>query len=360
MAVKLRSNAMNQNYDIIPIPVSIKGCDGRYIYVNKAWCEMFSLEIENALGFTDSELNLDPLSLPEGEKDAAIGEYSFRDVFVTTRDRGRLLLELIETRMDEAHGPAKIMCVHQDMTGVGWRMEDLTSNLQRCENSAKQSNQRVAEFIRNASEPAKQMIDICDKLGNTQLDSKQRGMLEILRSNARIIQKNVRINASTSIDVEPLLETGEESVLVEPMMAGVIKLYENVARDKNVSISMLVSDDFAKPVITDGSHMRQILVNMLESAIRSAEGGNVIMQASVSKNPNTPILFKVTVENPKSGGNNGGRSSQSDISLGLSHKILKGLCGIVGGRLEISSERNGSKNLKVYLPAKINNSGNRK
>jgi len=349
---------MNQNYDIIPIPISIKGSDGRYIYV-KAWCDMFSLDIQNALGFTDTELKLDPLAFPEGEPGSSVGEYSFRDVFITTREKGRLLLELIETRIDEAKGSSKIMCVHQDMTGIGWRMEDMSRNLQRCENRAKQNLQQITRLVRDTREPVDQMITFCDKLDKSTLDSKQKGMLTIIRDNARTIQRNMHIDTDTSVYDDDTMSTSDETVLVEPMICEVIKLYENVARDKHVTISKHISDELAKPVVTDSSHTRQIVVNMLESAIRGSKDGNVRMQAQMVPSSNTPLLLKVTIENPRKP-EKGCCHDRSELSLGLSYKILRGLCGIVGGRLEICCDADGSKTLKIFLRATSTTSDNRK
>jgi hypothetical protein len=345
---------MKQNYDIIPIPISIRGCDGRYVYVNKAWCEMFSLDIENALGFKDTELNLDPLAFPEGEPGSSAGEYSFRDVFITTKEKGKLLLELIETRVDEIKGPSRIMCVHQDMTGMGWRMEDLTRNLQRSESRAKQNTQQIMKLVRENAEPVIQILTFCDRMQNTKLDNKQNGMLAIISDNARILQKNMQIDTGTSGFDKNLMATGDASVLLEPMIVEIIKLYKNVARDKNITIEARVSDDLGAPVFTDRAHLRQILINMIESAIRGSGNGRILVQAQLIRRSKTPLFFKVMVENPKT--YEKGHVNLCDLGLGLSHKILRGLCGIVGGRLEISHESNGSNTLKVYLRATTNGS----
>lgn len=342
---------MKQNFDIIPVPISIRDTEGRYIYVNYAWCEMFSMDVEHALGCTDDELNLAPLAFPTGEPGSPVGEYSFRDVFITTKNKGRLLIEMIETRLDDETGSSTILCVHQDMTGIGWRMEDMSRNLHRSENRLMQLTQQASKLVRECREPVDQIITFCDKLDATTLENKQRGLLAMIRDSARLVHKHIQIDSTSFTYEGEILSGGDESVIIEPMVHEVVRLYETVSRDKGIKIETYVAPELDTPVITDRTHLRQIIVNLLESAIRTARNGTVSFHAQMIQDSGTPLFLKVSIENPKRSDRNGNRSDPSDISIGLSHKILRGLCGIVGGRFEICKEKNGARTLRVFLRA---------
>jgi signal transduction histidine kinase len=342
---------MNQNFDIIPVPISLRDTEGHYLYVNKAWCEMFSMDVERALGYTDNELNLAPLAFPKGEPGSPVGEYSFRDVFITTRDKGRLLIEMIETRIDEETGSSSILCVHQDMTGIGWRMEDMSRSIHRSENRIKQLTQHASRLVRESREPVGQILTFCEKLGKTTLDNKQRGMLAIVRDSARLVHKQLELDTGSFTYDEELLSNGDEPVIMEPLMQEVVRLYEKVSHDKGITLETSISPELDVPVVTDRSHLRQIIVNLIESAIRTAKEGTVTLHAQMIQDSASPLFLKVGIEKPKLTDRNGNHTEASDISIGLSHKILRGLCGIVGGRFEICNEKNGARTLRVFLRA---------
>jgi|GEM_PF-3303335 len=343
---------MEHNYDNIPIPVSVRRMDGRYTYVNRAWSEMFSVEVEHSIGHTDHDLGLEPLAFPEGEPGSNTGEFSFRDVYITTREKGRLLLELIETRVgsdDEVEG---IMCVHQDMTGIGWRMEDLTRNLSRCEYRSRQNMQHLVRLSRDMCEPLDQMVLYCDKLAQGRLNGENQEWLSLVRDNARMLQKNMQRSIDLSVLDDGVEECGDEALSLGAMLGEVSELYANIAKDKGVSVETHVSAELEHPVMVDVSRVRQILVNLVDSAIRGAKPGQVRISASLIPGSERPLCLKVRVENPKEAAHSQGDGSNLPrMNMGLSHKIVRGLCGIIGGRFEICRDTDGARVLRVFLRA---------
>lgn len=335
---------MKQDYDIIPVPISIRGTDGRYKYVNRAWSEMFSVATEQAVGRTDFDLSLDPLALPEGEAESIGGEYAFRDVYVTTRDRGRLLLELVESRISEGTDEGGILCVHQDMTGIGWRMEDLSRNLARSEMRARQSIQHVVRLSREMCEPLGRIATYCDKLDGSRLTKEQRDWLSVLREDSRLLEKHIR----RSIDLSVVSEEdggGPVPTRVEELVGEVCDLYLGIARERDIRLTSHVGSGLAAPVQLDSARVRQILVNMLDSAVRQALNGSVAMSAALVPDSERPLCIKVVVEHPRPGS----RQTMPRISAGLAHVIIKGLCGMMGGRFESGNTSDGSRYMKVFL-----------
>jgi len=331
---------MKQDYDIIPVPISIRRRDGRYTYVNKAWSEMFSEGMEKVVGHTDKDLSLDPLALPQGESDSTTGEYSFRDIYVTTRDKGRLLLELIEIRVGAGTEDEGVMCVHQDMTGIGWRMEDLSRSFERSAYKLRECSHNIARFTAEISEPVEQINQYCEKLGGSVLNTDQRGWLSVVRDNARILQRNVQCR----FDVSSLSESAEDAPLalinVGELVNEVCALYEGLAKDKSVNLNVHIGDGLDKPVTVHRSSIRQILVNMVDYAIRGSKGGRIDISATVLAGTDKPLCLKAIIEKPV---------NSNGAGMGISQKIIRGLCGVIGGRFEICAEEDGSKIMRIYL-----------
>jgi signal transduction histidine kinase len=334
---------MKQNFDMIPVPVSIRGQDGRYKYVNQAWSDMFSLGTENALGKTDFDLSLDPLALPEGVPGVSQGEFAFRDVYVTTRDRGRLLLELVETRLA---GEDDIMCVHQDMTGIGWRMEDLSRNLARSEMRSRQMVQHVLRLSREMCVPLEEIVSHCRRMETSELTSEQRGWLSALRDNALLLEKHIR----RSIDLSVAEEDGEGVVptRIDEVVSEVCELYRSTARDRDLTLTAHVGHELDAPLSLDAQKIRQILVNMVDGAVRQTRGGEVAIAAALVPGQERPLCLKVTVERPREIPQER-LASMPRLSAGLSQVLIRGLCGMIGARFETSLLPEGARCMKVFL-----------
>ena len=332
---------MKQDYDIIPIPISIRRRDGRYTYVNKAWSEMFSEGMEDVVGRTDKDLSLNPLAIPQGESESVAGEYSFRDVYITTRDKGRLLLELIEVRIGVGTDEEGVMCVHQDMTGIGWRMEDISRNLERSEYKMREGIQNIARLTTEISEPVVQINQYCDKLGGSRLSAEQQGWLAVVRDNARLLQRNIQCGLDASTIEENVEDVPLAPINVGDLVREVCTLYTGLAENKAAKLKTKIGEGLENPVIVHRSSVRQILVNMVDYAVRGSRDGSIEISATMLAGDDRPLCLKATIEKPANSGSGAG--------IGISQKIIRGLCGVIGGRFEICSEENGSKILRVYL-----------
>lgn len=292
------------------------------------------------MGRTDKDLNLDPLALPQGEVDSTTGDYSFRDVYVTTRDKGRLLLELIEVRVWDGTDSEGVLCVHQDMTGIGWRMEDITRNLERSEYKARECSQNIARLMSEIGEPVEQINQYGEKLGGSRLTGEQQGWLAVIRDNARLLQRNVQCSFDISTVSDNVEDSPLASINVGDLVREVCALYSGIANDKSIRLNAHIDEALDKPVTLHHYSVRQILVNMVDYAVRSSQGGGIDLYATVHKGTDKPLCLKAVIEK---------QGNPVVAGMSISQKIIRGLCGVIGGRFEIGSEADGSKVMRVYL-----------
>jgi hypothetical protein len=332
---------MKQDYDIVPIPISIRRKDGRYAYVNKAWSEMFSEGMEEVIGRTDRDLSLDPLAIPQGESNSMTGEYSFRDIYITTRNKGRLLLELIEIHVGAGTADEGIMCVHQDMTGIGWRMEDISRSLERSEYKIRECTQNLVRLTSEISGPVEEINQCCEKLGGSNSKATGQNWIMIIRDNAKVIQKTVQCGFDASILKDNVEDTPLVPVKIDELVSEVCTLYAGLAKDRNILLTKNIGEGMDKPVVVHCSGVHQILVNMLDCSIRGSKSGKIEICATMLEGTERPLCLKTIIEKPTDAGVRAG--------MGISQKIIRGLCGVIGGRFEICAEADGSKIMRVYL-----------
>jgi hypothetical protein len=102
------------------------------------------------------------------------------------------------------------------------------------------------------------------------------------------------------------------------------------------------------PLPLDAQKVRQILVNMVDGAVRQARGGAVTVAAAFVPGQERPLCLKVTVARPREIPTEG-LSSMPRLSAGLSQVLIRGLCGMIGARFETSLLPEGERCMKVFL-----------
>jgi len=340
---------MIPNCDYVPVPLSIRKGDGRYAYVNRAWCEMFSIEAVDALDHTDMDLALDPLALLP-DNDPATHELTFRDVYVTTRHKGRLMLELIETRLP---GDGSILCVHQDVTGIGWRLEDMTRTLEETERRSRQRLQNLVQLSRALCDPLEAMTKHCSQLQKTVLTAEQAEWVDLIKTNTTLLHKQIEraVDLTASELGEPLLE--ERPLRLDKIIRTIVGQYQRTG--SRLILQPRIDPSLQTPLMGDETKLRQIVLNMLDSAVDLAGTGLVNFSASADHNG---ALAGVTLELVRSSFDPADETRRatpcdgcdfSRLRGSLTFQIIRGLTGLVGGRFELELRPHGTSVMRVHL-----------
>ena len=330
---------MTLNYDTLPVAISIRRADGRYVYVNQAWSELFAIRLDEALERTDHQLALDPLALP-----LALGipgnEVAYRDVYVTTRDKGRLFLELVERRLpDDA---SAVLCVHQDMTGIGWRMEDMSRAHHECEECGRLRLQGFLELTGDLCAPLATMVHQCEALQAAALDQPHRERVDILHANALLLQRQVEQVFSTP--VAPETPADGCAVVLEELIRTVAAEFRGAERQ---GLQVKVDPRLGVPVHAEEGRLRQILVNMVASIPLDGSSGPATLTAELAGG--AEAVLAVTLSLRRGGGQAAGGAALPQPHNPVTIPVIRGLVGILGGRFEVESGPGGSSEMRAHL-----------
>jgi signal transduction histidine kinase len=155
-------------------------------------------------------------------------------------------------------------------------------------------------------------------------------------------------------------ETGTMKLKLVPvnisnLIEDTVALYEYVAEDKNITISISCAKDIG--MIADHNRICQVLANLLDNAIKyTSRNGNILIDA-YQKPEHTVILVKDTGVGISSGDIPKiwerlyrADKSRTEPGLGLGLSLVKAVVGAHKGRIEVDSEPGIGSVFTLYLP----------
>ena len=146
-----------------------------------------------------------------------------------------------------------------------------------------------------------------------------------------------------------------ENVDLSALIDEVVELYDFVAEDKGVTVSV----NAARPLYLPGdrSRLRQVIANLVDNAIKyTARGGRVEIQ-SLQEDHQAVLLVRDTgIGIPPNEMTRiwdrlyRGDKSRSQRGLGLGLSLVKAVIQAHRGRVEVSTRSNGGSRFSLYLP----------
>jgi PAS domain S-box-containing protein len=321
--------------------------------INRAAEQTFMIRNEDAVGmhvlllFDDSEL------LP----------YTYRDTYDDEKD-GPLLpgntqpVEYQGKRMDGSAFPMEVVVTQMEQGGRRERiclMRDITErkraqeDLRKAKEAAEMANLAKSEFLANMSHelrtPLNAVIGYAQIIANQgDLSAKQRKALSTIEHSGEHLLELIN-------DILDLAKVEAGTLELRPSHFNLLRLLENVAeimrtraRAKGLTLISEWLSELPETVKTDERRLRQVLMNLLDNAIKYTKEGGVTLQAGYY---NDRLRFMVTdtgigiqAEHIKAIFNifHQVRNSPEMVEgTGLGLAICRRLVTLMGGQLEVDS-----------------------
>jgi signal transduction histidine kinase len=179
--------------------------------------------------------------------------------------------------------------------------------------------------------------------------------------------ERVGLMLNTLMDISEA-ETGvmkleKTNVKVSDLVATVVALYELVAEDKQIKVTVNVTQ--AIHCVADRGRLQQVLVNLLDNALKyTARGGAVEFSAEEQVNEiviavrdtgmgiaadELPRIWERLYRGDK---------SRTERGLGLGLSLVKAIVQAHGGRVEVASDPGKGSTFRVRLPTPAPQAGN--
>jgi len=297
-ALKENKERLDKVFRLTPVVVAITSRqDHRIIEINEAFTAIFGFRRDEAIGHTAKELAL----WLQPEQRRAIGAAIARDGLIRdyelplrTKD-GRTLTALFSALPLEAYGRPCLLSVLVDITG----RKAMEEALRLAKDSAEAANRAKSRFLSTMSHeirtPMNTILGMVDVLRTTPLSDRQQQFLRTLEVSGEALMALL-----TNILELSKIESGtmEMACLVfDPaeVQRQAVEMLRPQAERKGLTIRSRVAEHVPPEAHGDPDRLRQILVNLINNAIKFTEEGEIRAELSrmVGLSDRDELLFSV-------------------------------------------------------------------
>ena len=346
--------------------------DGRILRANESFCEMSGFSNEELQGQDGGDLLLDNeerermkarnVSRIVGEEDV----YELR-VFNKHKETRYWLVSAAPLLGDDGEVYGSIG-IHWDITD----MKQLEFELIDARHKAEESTKAKAMFLANMSHeirtPLNGIVGMAEQLAQSQLDADQRYFIDIMRSASSTLLSII----NDVLDISKI-ESGKFSIETTPFnlnetVRRSLSIFGEKAKQTNVSLDIELMDDRGIMHLGDPHRLSQVLFNIVGNAMKFTQAGYVRVTSHLARGENDICLVSFSIEDTGIGMDMAYLTkvfeafSQEDASItrkfggsGLGLSIARSIVQIMGGTIQIESEKRKGTRVNIRIPMRISN-----
>ena len=348
---KYRNIISNMNLGIIEVDKNeiIK-------YANQSFCSMCGYSYDELIGMNTSAF----LILPEHEN-ILVEKHQVRELGISDsyemavrNKQGEVRWWLISGAPNYNDNKELIgsIGIHLDITD----QKKLECDLESAKNSAEEAAKAKELFLANMSHeirtPLNVILGMVRQLAKEKLNEKQSSFV----NHSEVAAEHLLTIINNILDMSKI-ESGEfemdnKDFSVSSVVGNVRSILHSKAAEKNLDLSIHISPDIKKSLVGDAGRLRQILINLLGNSIKFTEKGYVNLAVDVINSTDKFQSLKFSVNDSGIGmsqdfmkrlfdkfSQEEGSSNRRYEGTGLGMSITKELVQLMGGEIEVSSQK---------------------
>ncbi len=351
--------------DNSPQAIFIKSTEGRYIHVNKQFCELLMLPEMEIIGKTDDELFGKSLTLHYRNKEAQVIKTQqparLRQNFNSPKGIRTFSIEIFPL-FDHNNELLGVSGIASDITEAVQNQRNLISALKRAESAEKHTQSFLANMSHEIRTPLNSIIGLSYQLLKYDLRQKEHGFVRTIHSASEHLLVLINDILDTSKIEAGKLGLDQTSFSLRELIQLMVDLLRQKAEEKNIQIITEIDPALFDQHIGDPHRLKQILLNLLTNAVKFTPKGLIRITCKVEEDEARQQSIALSIIDTGIGIEQEyvdrifTKFSQEDKSTtrnyggtGLGMFITKSLVELMGGTITVSSQKEIGTHVRINL-----------
>lgn len=351
--------------DNSPQAIFIKSTEGRYIHVNKQFCELLMLTELEIVGKTDDELFGKSLTLHYRNKETQVIKTQtparLRQNFNSKKGIRTFSIELFPL-FDHTNEILGVSGIASDITDAVQNQRNLISALKRAESAEKHTQSFLANMSHEIRTPLNSIIGLSYQLLKSDLRQKEHGFVRTIHAASEHLLVLINDILDTSKIEAGKLGLDQTSFSLRELIGLMVELLRQKADEKNIQIVTEIDPLLFEHHIGDPHRLKQILLNLLTNAVKFTPKGMIRITCKVEEDEARQQAIALSIIDTGIGIEQEyvdrifTKFSQEDKSTtrkyggtGLGMFITKSLVELMGGTITVSSQKEIGTHVRINL-----------
>lgn len=356
--------------DLSPAGIFRTAANGECTYGNSAWLDLAGLSFEQAAGtgwvVAIHPDDVDRVWMEWGETVASGSKYNSDFRFLHADQTVKWVAAIASPIFNQDGELEGYIGVNVDISDRKDLESDLVSARRHADAAANAKSNFLANMSHEVRTPMNGVLGFAELLLDSDLDGEKRRYVQLISDSGKAMMSLLNNVLDISKIESGKMAKSEKLVDIHHLLEGSLSLMQSNAEQKQLPLSLQIDDSVPQYVVTDGMHLRQIILNLLGNAIKFTYRGYVKLNVSATFEVGQDIVLHISVEdtgigidekrqsavfNPFEQANEQITSRYGGTGLGLS--ISKDLAALIGGKLSLISVPGKGSIFSLDLPASL-------
>lgn len=215
-------------------------------------------------------------------------------------------IRAVVTVYEEHNGiPQKFLVIIQDIDSECRKREQMKDALKKAKEQAKNANKAKSAFLSNVSHeirtPMNAIVGMTEILLRDDLDDEDRKYLTVMKNSGKALIEIINDILDFSKMESGKFEIIEEAYNIRELFDEVIAMFEERMANKQLEFIFEFDENIPEVLCGDSLRIRQILINLINNAVKFTDSGRIILSVSMKNNKNESFDLCVSVKDTGKG-----------------------------------------------------------